>query len=674
MKHSKCSVRFVILALATFLATSFLNAQQPATVVPALVHFSGVLTNANGKPLTGTVGVTFSLFKDQQGGAPLWLETQNVQPDKTGHYSVMLGSTNSHGLPVELFASGEARWLGLQAQGQPEEPRVLWLSVPYALKALDAETIGGKPASSFMLAPKSGTTTNDNNWPLKSITGSGTKSFIPRFTGKTSIGNSSIFQSTSNNIGIGTSAPASLLDVKGTGDFRDSLTLIPHGSHPALSVQGTAFAVSNAGMVSFVSGQTFPGTGTVTSVGLSAPGSDFSVTGSPITSSGTLGLNWTVAPTATDTANAIVKRDSSGSFNATNINSSGSVIISSGSFQPFAVFTNSSGATGVEGEVTATSGSGWGVLAKSFGDTGTGLLGVELSATSNMTEGAWGVSTSSGGVGVLGMTPLLTLSTTGSKSVGTPTGVWGDIEQGSGVAGVTATADDNFSFWGANNSGSGWPTAFFGNNSTTGQLLWAFGGGGGYLTVDIDGNLFASGSINGSVKNFRIDHPLDPANKYLNHASVESSEMKDIYDGVATFDAGGTATVQLPDWFEALNGNFRYQLTCIGGFSPVYIAREIADHHFTVAGGKPGMKVSWQVTGVRHDAYAQAHPLQVEEEKSQKERGYYVHPELHGASREKSLSAALYPQRLKRKQGMSQDNSKLRSLTKSLNQVRPARP
>jgi trimeric autotransporter adhesin len=252
--------------------------------------------------------------------------------------------------------------------------------------------------------------------------------------------------------------------------------------------------------------------------------------------------------------------------------------------------------------------------------------------------------------------------------------VWGDIEQGSGVAAVTATADDNFSFHGVNNSGSGWPTAYFANNSTTGALLWAFGGGGGYLIVDINGNLYASGSINGSVKNFRIDHPLDPANKYLNHASVESSEMKNIYDGVATFDASGAATVQLPDWFEAMNGDFRYQLTCIGGFSPVYIGQEIAEHYFTIAGGKPGMKVSWQVTGVRHDAYAQAHPLQVEEEKPEKERGYYVHPELHGASPEKSLSAALYPQRLKRKLGISEDNPKLRSLTKSFSQVRPARP
>src|SRR5208337_928883 len=104
-------------------------------VVPPLVSFNGVLTDVNGKPLTSVAGVTFALYKDSQGGAPLWLETQNVYPDKAGHYTVLLGSTTSTGLPSDLFVAGEARWLGVQAQGQAEQPRVSLLSVPYALKA-----------------------------------------------------------------------------------------------------------------------------------------------------------------------------------------------------------------------------------------------------------------------------------------------------------------------------------------------------------------------------------------------------------------------------------------------------------------------------------------------------------------------------------------------------------
>jgi hypothetical protein len=120
-----------------------------------MVKFSGGLTDVNSKPLTGVVGVTFSLYKDSQGGAPLWVETQNVQADKNGHYSAMLGSTSSQGLPRDLFVSGEARWLGVQAQGQAEQARTLLMSVPYALKAADAETLGGKPLSAFQLAPQS---------------------------------------------------------------------------------------------------------------------------------------------------------------------------------------------------------------------------------------------------------------------------------------------------------------------------------------------------------------------------------------------------------------------------------------------------------------------------------------------------------------------------------------
>jgi hypothetical protein len=141
--------------------------------------------------------------------------------------------------------------------------------------------------------------------------------------------------------------------------------------------------------------------------------------------------------------------------------------------------------------------------------------------------------------------------------------------------------------------------------------------------VDVVGNLTKSGG------GFKIDHPLDPANKYLSHSFVESAEMKNVYDGIALLDERGERTVELPEWVEALNSDFRYQLTPIGGPAPnLHVAREISKNRFTIAGGTADMKVSWQVTGVRRDAWAEAHPLAVEESKSA-ERGYYLHPDLY---------------------------------------------
>jgi hypothetical protein len=111
-----------------------------------------------------------------------------------------------------------------------------------------------------------------------------------------------------------------------------------------------------------------------------------------------------------------------------------------------------------------------------------------------------------------------------------------------------------------------------------------------------------------------------------------------IYNGNAVLDENGAAWIDMPEWFQALNREFRYQLTCIGGFAPVYVAEEISGNRFKIAGGKAGLKVSWQVTGIRHDAFAEAHRIPVEEEKAGNERGRYQHPELYGQPMEKALS------------------------------------
>jgi hypothetical protein len=159
-----------------------------------------------------------------------------------------------------------------------------------------------------------------------------------------------------------------------------------------------------------------------------------------------------------------------------------------------------------------------------------------------------------------------------------------------------------------------------------------------------DGDIQVLGGIFASTKDFKVDHPLDPSNKYLLHASIESSEMMNLYTGNVTTDAQGEAVVPLPEWFETLNTDFRYQLTVIGQFAQAIIAREIGGHQFAIRTSLPNVKVSWQVTGVRQDAFAKAHPLVVEQLKDVRERGYYLHPELYGAPPDKQMEWARHPE------------------------------
>lgn len=151
------------------------------------------------------------------------------------------------------------------------------------------------------------------------------------------------------------------------------------------------------------------------------------------------------------------------------------------------------------------------------------------------------------------------------------------------------------------------------------------------LWVNESGDASVLGNLSKGSGSFRIDHPLDPENRYLSHSFVESPDMMNVYNGNVTLDDNGQAWVTLPEWFETLNRDYRYQLTPIGGPGPnLYVSQEVQDNRFEIAGGTPRLKVSWQVTGIRQDPYAEANRIVVEENKPPEERGTYLHPQAYG--------------------------------------------
>jgi hypothetical protein len=754
------------------LSSSF--AQQSSTaaaanaVVPTLVNFSGTLTDVSGKPLTGVVGVTFSLYKDEQGGAALWLETQNVQPDRNGHYTVMLGSTHSTGLPSDIFVAGEARWLSVQPQGQKELARVMLLSVPYALKAGDAQTIGGLPPSAFVLAVPSPAASADpaSNGssptvppPASTVTTSGgVINGLPLWTTATNIQSSVVTQSGSGStakIGINTTTPTNTLDVKGTAIIRGAFTLPSTGVATATSGKNsqaesfiastfssstsspvaqtfrwqaesalnntstpggtlnllyglgsatpteTGLRIGPKGIIGFATGQTFPGTiagiTTAADSGLKGGGTNGTLTLGLITScaSGQV-LKWNGSAWACGNGGGTI----TGVLAGTDLTGGGTTGTVTLNLDTTKVPRLAAANTFTNNQTITGTGTGFSlIVAPPDAATNSGLGGSNaLSAAgssadpSGLKAGGVGLTVSGGSGGTLNVSgnggnainAFGGSAGNGNGGVGIQAGggfgEGGGVATGSGGAGVTAQGGDSDLFFGGDGIDATGGAGGQGNNfaSTSGNGVVGTGGAGGFQEADGDGGFFTggtaggfggfgievfagsdsaaffsgdiivTGAISAGTKDFKIDHPLDPANKYLYHASVESSEMMNIYSGNATTDAQGNAAIQLPTWFEAVNTDFRYQLTVVGQFAQAIISKRVSGNSFAIKTDKPSVDVSWQITAVRQDAFAKAHPLVVEEAKNARERGFYLHPELYGAPADKAVAWTHHPETMRR--------------------------
>ena len=305
--------------------------------------------------------------------------------------------------------------------------------------------------------------------------------------------------------------------------------------------------------------------------------------------------------------------------------------------------TTSSGA-GVTGSseagigVFGNSGTGMGVFGKS--ESGTGVSGASTSGTgvignSSTSYGVYGHSSSATGgyftsdsnYAVYGSSSNITGDDKAAVYGGAnnANGVWGVSDA---LNGVRASSNSSAGLRADSKTGNAIYAVTTDTNNTV-PTIYAYQYGTGDC-IYAAGNVRISGTLSKTAGLFLIDHPLDPKNKVLRHSFVESPDMKNIYDGIAALDRNGEAAISLPSYFEALNRDYRYQWTSIGGFAPVYIKEKVKGNKFVIAGGKAGLEVSWQVTGIRQDAYAQKHPMIVEEEKGKDnkfKKGVYLNPE-----------------------------------------------
>jgi hypothetical protein len=546
--------------------------------VPRLVNLSGEYRPADGSSPLPLETVTLRIYSQASGGVPLWQETQTVAVDRFGLYNVVLGATQRDGIPQNIFSSSDAQWLTVSfaRDGSVEGARTRLTSVPIALRAADAETLGGLPASAYQLAipttsggatsadvraavagtsgndaaatsPQPGASSADSPRPKAVMTGAA--GYISRYVSSTDVGISDLYE-INGYFGFNTTTPQDIIHSRfsNSDGTLTGLAVQNMGSSP-LSYSGMLFYDQNGAVAQF------QGFGNATH--------EYRINN--VASSGS--INFMLGGTSlfkVDSTNAVVVGNP-------------------------ATAEATSGFAAAQLEVRTAAGRHGIFARKAQSDTFTSAIHAR-SGTSITTPG-----------------PLI-------KSL---------------------VSLDDFIDYGGNYA------ILAMNNLTNGTAIRAQGNGTGYAG-DFVGNVNVSGTLSKGAGSFKIDHPLDPEHKYLLHSFVESPDMMNVYNGNAILDGEGGAVISLPDWFQALNRDFRYQLTAVGAPGPnLYVAEKIAGNQFRIAGGTPGGEVSWQVTGIRQDPFANANRIPVELAKAPDDVGKYLHPKAYHMPAERAITGGL---------------------------------
>ena len=685
--------RYALLLFLTWVAAASVGAAQPMDTF----NFQGRLTQADGTVVTdGAYTVDFALYTVATDGAPLWQETQVVNT-QDGLFTVQLGSST----PLGTLTFDQPYYLSLTVNGQAMMPRTLLSATPYAMRAQRLAPSALQAGANVTISENgdgtlriSSTGGSGGNGGLTSITsdatleGDGTTGSPLGLAANAILSGTNISVSrdgagrftinSTGNGGGGLSAVASDATLSGNGTASTPLgvadgaisglkiadgALVP-GSNVTITRQaGGALEIAatgggSGGLTTVASNATLFGDGTAgnplsVSVPLALSGTAPSTIGivSGTHSSGNLGQLGTDAEGVIGQHNAgHVGTLGSATFGASGEHSNGNAGIL-GHAVVGVIGQHNSGNFGQLGT------SGEGVIGIYLGSSNSGRLGTSNEGVRGQNgngnfgllgsgnEGAAGIH-NNGNLGILGASTDGVFGRHNNSNVG---GLGGT---NSGAYGQSASG--NLGRLGTSNEGVYGENAASGYNGLLGYANYGAYGGNpsstneGYLGTEFYGGFFrgdvhVTGTLSKAGGSFKIDHPLDPANKYLSHSFVESPDMMNVYNGNVTTDVNGTAVVTLPDYFEALNRDFRYQLTVIGDpgsgsgqrFAQAIVAEKVQNNRFVIRTDQPGVEVSWQVTGIRQDAWAKTNPIPVEEMKPLEARGYYLHPEAFGLSLER---------------------------------------
>ena len=581
-------------------AFSWISVQGANGQAPQLINFQAQVDGLSAS----TASVTFSIYETATGGTPLWSESYASLTVQNGRIQALLGSGTE--LPASVFESAGDRYLGITVNGETLEPRSPISSVAYALRAAVADRVlgGSSDAGVSSLNALTGALTLEQGDNV-TITEDGQSIRIDAAGGGAGVSSlntltGAVALQEGDNVSITPDGQNLRIDAAAVGvsslNTLEGAVALAAGENVTITPDGQTLVI-DATTGSGVNGIARIDGGTGISVAnATGPTAEISIAANSITDALVQDNALSAASLANNSVgSAEIQSDAVGSDELDNqltLGPDGQLLIANGSGTNVGDFTslNNGGFLGLN----APDGDDAVTLEVAFNS---GRVTVHNQLENNGVR-LWGELTNTdSGTG----DPLRGGSIATYKRNGSDSGVW-----------IRTNGVDNDNAWGVIGLRNG-------ANAETIQLNGK------------NGDISIAGNMSKGSGSFKIDHPLDPTNKYLSHSFVESPDMMNVYNGNVELDENGEAWVELPEWFEALNRDFRYQLTCIGGFAQVYISERIQDNRFKIAGGVAGLEVSWLVTGVRKDPYAEHHRIQVEEDKQAHERGSYLHPEAYGA-------------------------------------------